>query len=325
MENHLSSNVFDWETFCAVRLRYVNELAEVVEQGLLRQDTHHPVFCGCIDWHSSVHGCYALMAASRLTGQERWEQRVHALLKMENLQEEIACLKRGELAHELPYGFAWLLKFVQEFERKHQSEPLRSLSLMVADRLTDWLFNLSSDEIHTRLQDRKYDNLSWPILNLWEWSFQKRDEALSAQLAEFVRKYLVPNHAGPRMAVDRYEDEFFSSSLQRLRTILRILPRVRFPSWLEEWIEEEQSLRPLTQPPFPHSGGLNFSRSWGLWEMYRATKRMDVRDQYVRHIVTHMDTPQFWRDDYKKFGHWVPQFGIYAIALSMEEAEEYVP
>jgi len=31
-----------------------------------------------------------------------------------------------------------------------------------------------------------------------------------------------------------------------------------------------------------------------------------------------MNLPEHWRDDYSKHAHWVPQFGIYAIALSIE-------
>jgi hypothetical protein len=38
---------------------------------------------------------------------------------------------------------------------------------------------------------------------------------------------------------------------------------------------------------------------------------------YVRHIVTQMNLPECWRDDYRKHAHWVPQFGVYAISLSI--------
>jgi hypothetical protein len=31
-----------------------------------------------------------------------------------------------------------------------------------------------------------------------------------------------------------------------------------------------------------------------------------------------MNLPQFWRDDYRNHAHWVPQFGVYAISLSIE-------
>ena len=69
----------------------------------------------------------------------------------------------------------------------------------------------------------------------------------------------------------------------------------------------------------PHSAGLNFSRAWGLWTLFTCTENEIYRKLYVDHIVTHMKLPQYWRDDYRKYAHWVPQFGIYAIALSMED------
>ncbi|MEE8125090.1 MAG: hypothetical protein V3T42_04685, partial [Nitrospirales bacterium] len=65
--------------------------------------------------------------------------------------------------------------------------------------------------------------------------------------------------------------------------------------------------------------GLNFSRAWGLWTLFQSTGHQAYRDMYVNHILTHMALPQYWRDDYQKHSHWVPQFGIYAIALSLDQ------
>ena len=50
----------------------VEDLAEVVAACVPRADTPHPVFHGCIDWHSAVHGNYALRAAARLTGDDSY-------------------------------------------------------------------------------------------------------------------------------------------------------------------------------------------------------------------------------------------------------------
>ncbi len=57
-----------WDTFCTFRVDYLTVLTETVERGFTRRDTKHPAFCGCIDWHSSVHGAYGLLTAARLTG-----------------------------------------------------------------------------------------------------------------------------------------------------------------------------------------------------------------------------------------------------------------
>ena len=53
-----------------MRVEYLSSLSVAVELGVSRKDTEHPAFCGCIDWHSSVHGTYALLVASRLTGED---------------------------------------------------------------------------------------------------------------------------------------------------------------------------------------------------------------------------------------------------------------
>ena len=300
---------------------YMHAMGEVVAQSLLRTDTDHHVFCGCIDWHSSVHGCYALLVASRLTGETGWEEVVRAILDPDLLQKELDDVRHGKLDHELPYGYAWFLKLTKEYEQNIKQEILSPLASEIAGRLEKWLGSLSPEEIQVRLRDRKYGNLSWPILNLWEWSQWKGDLPLSEKLIRLTEQYLIPSHREKTLEVDVHEDEFFSSSLQQIRVILAVFPQSVSQSWFVTCARHEEKVQPLTQAPFPHSGGLNFSRTWGLWDLFGATQKKAFRDLYVQHIVTHLELPQFWRDDYKKFGHWVPQFGIYALALSMDAPE----
>ena len=69
-----------WTQFCDARNDFLTRLAETVEQGFIRRDTDHSAFCGCIDWHSSVHGAYALLTAARLTGRSHWSEVVDSAL-----------------------------------------------------------------------------------------------------------------------------------------------------------------------------------------------------------------------------------------------------
>jgi hypothetical protein len=39
---------------------------------------------------------------------------------------------------------------------------------------------------------------------------------------------------------------------------------------------------------------------------------------YVEHVVTHLDQPEYWAVDYRAHSHWIPQFGIRAIALTLD-------
>ncbi|GJL54055.1 MAG: hypothetical protein NPIRA02_11870 [Nitrospirales bacterium] len=308
-----------WEEFCALRRKYLSALTAVVAQGMMRVDTSHPAFCGCIDWHSSVHGAYALLAASRLTGESQWRDVVEPILSSERLAGELACLQRGELDHELPYGYAWFLKLAQERERWDGQTDLLPLAAEMSSRLKRWVFSLSSDEILAHALRREYGNLSWAMLNLWEWSQWKKDYAVCEELVTFTRERLLPLDESLSLSHDENVDEFFAASLQRTRAILAILPVEESQAWLRVFCPKALRLDPILTAPKPHSAGLNFSRPWGFWSLYRTTGDVGYRDMYVNHIVTHMESPQYWRDDYKKYSHWVSQFGIYAIALSIDE------
>src|SRR5438552_860208 len=55
----------EWKTMLA-------DLAEPVDACLRRRDTDSPIFHGCVDWHSSVHGAAALLSYMNLTGDRRY-------------------------------------------------------------------------------------------------------------------------------------------------------------------------------------------------------------------------------------------------------------
>ncbi|MDR4494620.1 MAG: DUF2891 family protein [Nitrospirales bacterium] len=308
----------DWESFCSARPEYLKILAQTVEESVLRRDTTHPTFCGCIDWHSSVHGAYALLTVARLLKQRQWVDVVDAAFKTDCLEGELASLRRGELNQELPYGYAWFLKLAQEREEGWGKEDLQPLATEIVRQLSRWMFSLSDEEVHHHARRREYGNLSWPLLNLWNWGTWKRDGELAEKLSAFTRSRLLPlDRIGP-FSPDQADDEFFDPALQRYHALLTILPQEESQSWLKSVGRNNWAFLPVRMPSTPHAAGLNFSRSWGLWTLFQATQDPAFRDLYVMHIVTHMKMPQYWRDDYRKHGHWVPQFGVYAIALSME-------
>ena len=317
-EDQRDGSLQQWEGFCAARPDYVRQLADVVEQSVRRKDTFHPVFCGCIDWHSSVHGTYALLTAARITGQAHWAEVVDTILKPDCLDAECRALLQGTLEHELPYGFAWFLRLAREREEGWGKTDLRPLATEIARRLASWLMALSDEAVIHHVQRREYGNLSWPLLNLWEWGKWNCDVELINTCVHWTRSCLLPLEPVSSFSLDQATDEFFAPALQRCRAVFSILPAEEAGSW---WASCEQGCRelsPLTMFPTVHSAGLNFSRSWGLWTVFEQTGDLAFRDLYVRHILTHMDKPEYWRDDYRQHGHWVPQFGIYAIALSMK-------
>ena len=307
-----------WESFRASRLDYLSALAVPIAEGITRRDTTHPAFSGCVDWHSCVHGHYALCTLSRLTGESRWSDLAESLLVPEKLEQELVCIRNGGLNEELPYGYAWFLKLAQDRQRFFQKDDLHPIAGELAQRLAQWICSLSDDDIVTQARNRAYGNVSWAVLNLWEWAQWNQEPELIDAVSAFTREHLLPLDQALPPSCDHLTDEFFPAALQRARAILTILPRDESNAWLSAYLAEDLQLEPVRHPAFPHSAGLNFSRCWGFWKLFQHTRNPVYRDQYMRHFTTHVNHPEYWRDDYKAYGHWVAQFGVYALALSMD-------
>src|SRR6059058_111274 len=97
-----------------------------------------PAFCGCYDWHSSVHGHWLLVRlvrtfpAASFAGAAR--EALKKSLTAENLKQEAAYLRgTGRDSFERPYGLAWLLQLCAELrewddpQAKEMSTNLRPL------------------------------------------------------------------------------------------------------------------------------------------------------------------------------------------------------
>jgi hypothetical protein len=309
-----------WQAFLDAREEYLVALAEPIAACVSAYDTYNPVFHGCVDWHSAVHGTWSLLAISRITGDPYYAEIAEAQLTEAMVAGELVQLEDGGwlAASEIPYGYAWFLTLARE-RQAGGVEDLVPLADVVAADLEDHLFGLSSGELGGNLLSDSYSNLSWEALNLWMQAQYVEDDVLADDLATFVRDEVVPRaHECPLEAEAYQLGEFFPACLHEARLVLETLPADEVEAWLEANEPDDFELDPLVEPTTTHSAGLNFSRSWGLYALYEATGDARYRTLYVRHIETHMAMPQYWADSYWSYSHWVAQFGVYGIALSYE-------
>src|SRR4029079_11595218 len=113
-----------------------------------------PAFCGCYDWHSSVHGHWLLVRLLRTFPDAPFAKAARDALKesltAENLKTEAAYLRgEGRASFERPYGLAWLLQLcaeLREWDDQQAREMLANLKPLedaALERLTTWLPKLS--------------------------------------------------------------------------------------------------------------------------------------------------------------------------------------
>jgi hypothetical protein len=307
-----------WNAFVDAREGYLRALAEPIRACVARNDSTEPAFHGCYDWHSAVHGTWALHAISRLTGDPAYAADADAVLDPTSINAELLRLQTTGITYELPYGYAWFLVLARERTRAGRDD-LRPHAAAVSDGLAAYLAGLDPAEIAAGAVAGDYDNLSWAVVNLHAQALADGDAGRAAAMEGFARDHLLPRDECT-LALERDQTaEFFPPCLHRLLALVRVLPADEAAAWLAGFVPDEVVLAPLTMPTTAHSAGLDFSRAWGLHALWRETGDPAHLHLYLDHVETWMARPAYWAMDYDNYAHWVAQFGVYAIAASFED------
>jgi Protein of unknown function (DUF2891) len=290
-------------------------LGEPILAAVARRDTDHPVFAGCYDWHSAVHGVYALLVLSRLTGRPDHARRAEEVLRPPGLAAEGERLASGALDRELPYGFAWLLHLSREDAGRRPA--LAALGEAAAARLEGWLSALSGPAVEAGVRAGDYANLAWPLLNLVRWAEARGETARAEATRDRLRAWLLPIALG--WGDEACGTEFFPPGLLQAHTIAEALPPDEAAAWLAPRTPSELPA-PLHTPRTVHHTGQGFTRAWGLWSLFRATGDPAYLASHEDHLEGLLTRRELWATDYARHSHWVPQLGVEALRLALDDA-----
>lgn len=306
-----------WQEFLGAREDHLKALAVPILACVARNDTKHPVFNGCIDWHSAVHGTYALHAISRHTGDDSYRAAAEVKLTPAGLDAELNRVQQGVLPEEIPYGYSWFLTLARERELLTAQTDLVPLATEIRDQLRAWVESRTQAQIDKGVLADDYASITWAALNLWQWAQWTADAELAAAMEGFAADHVLDpmyDLACPFAQEEQNTIDFFPPCLHRARLLVTALAPDQAASWLAGWLPDAPTLTPIDMPAAAHISGLNFSRAWGLWSLYQASGAVAYRDIYLEHMNTHLNHPQYWAEDYDNYAHWVAQFGVYAIS-----------
>ena len=269
-----------------------------------RRDTQYPAFKGCIDWHSAVHGVWALVAYERATGDRQYSSLVSSILAREALAREQDHLRQSP-QFEMPYGRAWFLRLAIDHHRLTGADDL----LPFADEVASSLRNYYRVRTIDRLSG-SYGSDSWALINLLDYARHRHMADLHAEFAGRVRTSFV--EVDPKCSYERERGDFMAICSNWAALVSRVLERPAYAQWLDRFIAANGLPEPLVRPASDHDFGLNFSRAWGLWDMYDKSGRAEILAAYADHLQRGLTPASNWRGSYLAVGHWVAQFGMFA-------------
>src|SRR5437667_8637545 len=202
-----------------------------------------PAFCGCYDWHSSVHGHWLLVRLVRTYPDASFAAAAREALKQsltaDNLKEEAAYLRRaGRASFERPYGLSWLLHLCAQLREWHDpqaremSANLRPLEEAAVERLTTWLPKLSHP-----VRIGEHDQTAFGLGLMLDYARTVGDESFATPVSCSARQFFLADKNCP-LAYEPSGEDFLSPSLGEADVMRRVLPPAEFSEWLKEFMPQ---------------------------------------------------------------------------------------
>ena len=319
-----------------VHLEYPNKIAHVLGSDADVRPPREltPVFFGCFDWHSAVHGHWLLARLARLYPDSDFAAAARAALDASfteaNVAAEVAYLRgAGRSSFERPYGLAWLLQLVAELrswpdpDAQRWANLLHPLEVAAADRIRDWL-----PKLHYPIRVGEHSQTAFAFGLIRDWSVAAGDVAMTSLIDERSRAYYLADTDCPL----RYEpsgEDFLSPCLAEADLMRRVMSPAEFSRWLGRFMPQipkgsrSDWLQPgivtdRSDPKLAHIDGLNLSRAWMLLGIASGLPAADKRRASLeaaadKHAANAL--PAVTGEHYEG-GHWLGSFAVYLLGDS---------
>jgi hypothetical protein len=293
-----------------------------------------PMFFGCFDWHSSVHGHWLLARLARLHPGADFAAPARAALResftAEKAAAELAYLRGpGRASFERPYGLAWLLQLAAELRSWDDAEAarwaavLQPLEAEAAARVRAWL-----PKLRYPIRVGEHSQTAFALGLIRDWAVIAGDGEMRALIDERSRSYYLADVDCPI----RYEpsgEDFLSPCLAEADLMRRVLPRAGYARWLARFLPgiardgspawlEPGIVTDRADPKLAHIDGLNLSRAWMLQGIAAGLGERDRRRRaLIAAAAAHAEAalPAVTGEHYEG-GHWLGSFAVYLLGGS---------
>ncbi|AFR36074.1 DUF2891 domain-containing protein [Riemerella anatipestifer] len=317
-----------------IRCEYPNKTGHTINEekdATLTPSQLHPVFYGCFDWHSSVHGHWMLVRLIKTRPNISNYQEIVKLLdesfNLEKIEAEARYFDKykGANVFERTYGWAWLLKLDEELVTwdnplgKQWHEKLQPLTQKIVSLWRDYLPKQTyPNRVGT------HPNTAFALGFAIDWARATSNSVFEQELIQkskqlFLKDSLIPAHLEPDGA------DFFSPSLETADLMSRVLPQKEYVKWLNQFFDKRGVENIIKAPiisdmkdyQIVHLVGLSFSKSWCMKRISKALpKNHPLKEKFKvasKELLSN-GLPLIFESDYGG-DHWLASFAL----MAMEE------
>ena len=290
-----------------------------------------PVFYGCFDWHSAVHGHWLLVRLCRMYPSAPFAKRARAALdesfQPERVTAEVKYLRaEGRATFERPYGLAWLFQLSAELHewkdpQAHRwAETLEPLEQEAAERLKSWLPKLSFP-----VRTGEHSQTAFALGLTLDWARSRGDSEMEALIVSRARDYYLDDRVA-NLSFEPDGQAFLSPTLAEADVMRRVLKPAEFAAWLggflptlpldgsSDWLTPAV-VTDKADGHLVHLDGLNLSRAWMLEGIAAGLPPGDPRSASLLAAArTHRESGlAAVTGEHYEGGHWLGSFAVYLV------------
>ena len=285
----------------------------------------HPIFYGCFDWHSAVHGYWSMVSLLKQFPEMDKAGEVRRLLAEkitpENVAVEVAFFEKPiNKSFERTYGWAWLLKLSEELHNwddpmaKELAQNLKPLADIIVLRYKEFL-----PKLNYPIRVGEHTNTAFGLTFAYDYALTMGDDDLKNLIEKRARDFYFSDENCP-ITWEPSGYDFLSPCLEEVDIMRRVLSSEEFTTWIKAFLPQladknyhlkvgEVSDR--TDGKLVHLDGLNFSRAWVFYGLAKEFPQYSHLQNLANEHIAY-SYPNLVGDSYEG-GHWLASFAIYAL------------
>lgn len=311
-----------------IETEYPNKLNQVLTDSTYLDSPKklHPVFYGCFDWHSSVHGHWLLATVLNQYPEADFSKEIIALFDQQFTPENVAAeLKyfepKLEKSFERTYGWAWLLKLhaalvFSPLDKEHGwSKNLQPLTDFIVTSYKEFLPKLVYP-----IRVGEHSNTAFGLSLALDYANTLEDRSFWDLISNKAKEFYL-NDCDCPLNYEPSGFDFISPCLQEAELMSKIMYKEDYEKWLKKFLPDLFKKKFTLEPgkvldrndgKLVHLDGLNFLRAQNFYAMAFAlpenwVKFRAIGDQHLQASMNYVSESDYMGS------HWLATFLVYAL------------
>lgn len=325
-------SILELPVSCIVQ-EYPNKLGQAIgsAEDLKTPKELRPIFYGCFDWHSSVHGYWSIVRLLKDFPELDTDNAIRNTLEEHitdaNVATELAFFRdKNNLNFERTYGWAWLLTLQEELlswtEDAHAQKWAETLAPLV-EELVD-KYEIYLPKLTFPIRTGTHANTAFGLSLSLDYARSVDDKDFEALILTHAKR-LYETDVDCSLSYEPSGHDFLSPCLEEALLMSKVLEQEIYITWLLDFMPQIADVNFNLTPAkvtdrsdghLVHLDGLNFSRATCLSGIAnKLDNPTHLENLAVKHLEYSLNNIS---EDHYMGSHWLGTFALYALHAVQE-------